>query len=86
MLQGVLVSSAFGNLAARASEQTSLLTDSALNNAVNKSPRAICDPTVESYKKGTNVIHIVGTAHISSVSSRLSGAVVREMKVESLLD
>lgn len=41
---------------------------------------AICDPTIESYQKGSSKIHIVGTAHVSSVSAKLSGAVVREVK------
>lgn len=42
---------------------------------------AICDPTVESYRRGSNIIHIVGTAHISSASSRLSRDAVKETKV-----
>ena len=58
--------------------------DSSLLSAASTSRKsaAICDPTVESYRKGgSNQIHIVGTAHISDVSSRLSRAAVRETKV-----
>ena len=44
--------------------------------------KAICNPTNESYKKGMKQIHLVGTAHISSESSRLSRDVVRETKVK----
>lgn len=47
--------------------------------------KAICDPTVESYRKGPSRIHIVGTAHISSVSSRLSKDAVRETKVRIMI-
>ena len=43
--------------------------------------KAICDTTIESYQKGMKEIHLVGTAHISSESSRLSRDVVREIKV-----
>jgi len=44
--------------------------------------KAICDTTtIESYQKGRKKIHLVGTAHISSESSRLSRDVVREIKV-----
>ncbi len=41
---------------------------------------AICDPTIESYQKGSSKIHIVGTAHVSSVSAQLAGAAVKEVK------
>ena len=44
--------------------------------------KAICDTTIESYQKGMKEIHLVGTAHISSESSRLSRDVVREIKVK----
>jgi hypothetical protein len=41
---------------------------------------AICDPTIESYQKGSNKIHIIGTAHVSSVSAQLAGSAVKEIK------
>lgn len=44
---------------------------------------SICDPTIESYRKGSKVIHIIGTAHISSLSAALSKEVVKETRVSS---
>ena len=41
----------------------------------------VCDVSVESYRKGNKRIHIVGTAHVSSVSASLAGGLVREVKV-----
>jgi hypothetical protein len=46
---------------------------------------SVCDPTVESYRKGSKQIHIVGTAHVSSLSALLSGSVVKEVQVCSYL-
>jgi len=43
--------------------------------------KSICDPTVESYRKGSSQIHIVGTAHVSSASAVLAGNAVKEVKV-----
>ena len=45
-----------------------------------KTATVICDPTIESYQKGSTRIHIVGTAHVSSVSAQLAGAAVKEIK------
>lgn len=45
------------------------------------SVKSICDPTVESYRKGSSQIHIVGTAHVSSASAVLAGNAVKEVKV-----
>lgn len=42
---------------------------------------AVCDQTIECYRKGNKEIFIVGTAHVSSVSAQLSGDVVKETKV-----
>jgi pheromone shutdown protein TraB len=47
--------------------------------AVSKS--WLCDPAVSSWKKHGRTVHIVGTAHISSVSADLAGKVVREVQV-----
>ena len=69
LIRGMVLSSIFKNTAANAGT---------LSPAIKP---AICDSTVESYCKGSHQIHIVGTAHISSVSSQLSGASVRETKV-----
>ncbi len=42
---------------------------------------ALCDQTIECYRKGNKKIFIVGTAHVSSISAQLSGDVVKEVKV-----
>lgn len=42
---------------------------------------AVCDGTVESYRKGSKQIHVIGTAHVSSISAQLAGSVVKEIKV-----
>ena len=47
--------------------------------AVSKS--WLCDPAVSSWSKKGRTVHIVGTAHISSVSADLAGNVVREVQV-----
>lgn len=39
---------------------------------------AVLDPTVLTLTKGSRTIHIVGTAHISSVSADLAGKLVQE--------
>ena len=41
----------------------------------------VCDSTVESYRKGPKRIHIVGTAHVSSISASLAGKLVKEIEV-----
>jgi hypothetical protein len=41
----------------------------------------LCDPAVSSWKKQGRTVHIVGTAHISSVSADLAGNIVREVQV-----
>lgn len=43
--------------------------------------KSICDPTIESFRKGSSQIHIVGTAHVSSASAVLAGNAVKEVKV-----
>lgn len=80
-LRGMIFSSAFKGVAAHAQESTALLPVTSSNRAVKS---AICDPTVESYRKGASEIHIVGTAHISSISARLSREVVREARPEAV--
>jgi hypothetical protein len=45
---------------------------------------AICDPTVLTLSKGSRVLHIVGTAHISSESADLAGRLVREVKPDAV--
>ncbi|KAL9183819.1 hypothetical protein ACHAXT_004675 [Thalassiosira profunda] len=75
MLQSMVVfTTTFRSIAAHA--DATLVHDAPRTSA----KAAICDPTVESYRKGSNQIHIVGTAHISSVSASLSRAAVRETK------
>jgi hypothetical protein len=41
----------------------------------------LCDPAVSSWSKQGRTVHIVGTAHISSISADLAGNVVREVQV-----
>lgn len=84
LLRGLIVSSTFKSIAAEADDSSSLMSPrpSAISNSASKS--AICDPTVESYRKRSNQIHIVGTAHISSESSQLSRAAVRETKPDAV--
>ena len=80
LLRGILlVSAAFKSIATRADDL------SLLSPTVTSQKPAICDPTVESYRKGSHQIHIVGTAHISSESSRLSKEAVRQSKVKLIL-
>eukprot|EP00580_Thalassiosira_gravida_P017212 CAMPEP_0201661104 /NCGR_PEP_ID=MMETSP0494-20130426/3559_1 /ASSEMBLY_ACC=CAM_ASM_000839 /TAXON_ID=420259 /ORGANISM="Thalassiosira gravida, Strain GMp14c1" /LENGTH=319 /DNA_ID=CAMNT_0048139127 /DNA_START=749 /DNA_END=1705 /DNA_ORIENTATION=- len=84
-LHGVVVSSAVKSIAAHA-EDSSLLPGITFatsgDNAAIKS--AICDSTVESYRKGSKQIHIIGTSHISSVSAQLSREAVRETKPDAV--
>ena len=73
LIRGLVLSSIFKSTDAHADA-----SHTTLNPAVRP---AICDSTVESYRKGSKQIHIVGTAHISFASSKLSGSSVRETKV-----
>lgn len=49
------------------------------------SSTTLCDPAVSSWvnQRQGRVIHVVGTAHISSVSADLAANVVKEIKVSS---
>ena len=80
LIHSFIISSAYKSIASHATEykyNSAVLS----KNKQQTTHSAICDPTVESYRKGSNSIHIVGTAHISSVSSRLSRDTVKETKV-----
>lgn len=79
LLRNIFVAAAFKSIATRADDL------SLLSPTVTSQKPAICDPTVESYRKGSHQIHIVGTAHISSESSRLSKEAVRQSKVKLIL-
>lgn len=79
LLRKIFVAAAFKSIATRADDL------SLLSPTVTSQKPAICDPTVESYRKGSHQIHIVGTAHISSESSRLSKEAVRQSKVKLIL-
>lgn len=68
----------FGSSSIGIAARTSALTTN-LSSSDTKAA-AICDPTIESYQKGSSKIHIVGTAHVSSVSAQLAGAAVKEIK------
>ena len=76
LLRGILVSAAFKSIATPADDLSVLLP------TVSSQKPAICDPTVDSFRKGSHQIHIIGTAHISSESSRLSKEAVRQSKVK----
>lgn len=43
-------------------------------------PSCLCDPSVSTFRKNGRIIHILGTAHISSVSADVAGQLVREIK------
>ena len=78
-LRGMILAPVLKSIAAHA--DVSSPSTVTVDRAVPK--LAICDPTVESYRKGSKVIHIIGTAHISSLSAALSKEVVRETRVSS---
>ncbi|KAL7554132.1 hypothetical protein ACHAWF_017526 [Thalassiosira exigua] len=80
LIRGVIFSSAAKNIAARA-QPSSPLTPKTEKTATSF---AICDPTVESYRKGSNAIHVVGTAHISAISAQLSKEAVREAEPDAV--
>ena len=59
------------------------IDSSTSSSAVSENPTAICDPAVSTWenRQQGRTLHIVGTAHISSVSADLAADVVREIKV-----
>jgi pheromone shutdown protein TraB len=66
---------------ASASTATAISSPSPSNTYITSSPSILlCDPTIESYRKGSNKIHIIGTAHVSSASATLAGEVVKEIQ------
>jgi hypothetical protein len=73
---------AYASTTTTSSSDTSYSSSSVLTSVGGTLSKAaaICDPTIESYQKGSNKIHIIGTAHISSVSAQLAGAAVKEIK------
>lgn len=42
--------------------------------------QTLCDPAVSTWAKGTRLVHLLGTAHISSSSAELAGRMVQEVK------
>ena len=64
------------NAATTVSTRTTTTTE---QQTVSKS--WLCDPAVSSWSKQGRTVHIVGTAHISSISADLAGNVVREVQV-----
>ena len=42
--------------------------------------QTMCDPAVSTWARGTRLVHLLGTAHISSSSAELAGRMVREVK------
>lgn len=88
LIHSLIISSTFKSIASHSADDsysTSTVLSTTEKNEITSQHdvviNAICDPAVDSYRKGPNIIHIVGTAHISSVSSRLSRDVVKESKV-----
>jgi hypothetical protein len=69
---GFAAAAVMHSTAAIGAEKTTMTSNTVAN---------VCDATVESYRKGNKRIHIVGTAHVSSVSAALAGNLVREVKV-----
>lgn len=65
---------------ASASTVTAISSPSPGNTYITSSPSILCNPTIESYRKGSNKIHIIGTAHVSSASATLAGEVVKEIQ------
>lgn len=47
--------------------------------AVASKSSALCDPSVSTLTKKNRIVHILGTAHISSDSAQLAGRLVREV-------
>lgn len=45
---------------------------------------ALCDATVSTFTKNGRTVHLLGTAHISSVSAQLAGRVVRETSPDAV--
>ena len=45
-------------------------------------PSSVCDPSVSTFRNPTNnrIVHILGTAHISSASAEVAGQLVRDIK------
>lgn len=64
--------SAMNAAAALCADKASMLSTSMAN---------VCDETIQSYRKENKLIHIVGTAHVSSASAVLARNVVKEEKV-----
>jgi hypothetical protein len=62
------------------SSDTYTTSDSPSAGVFLPSNAATCGPTIDSYRKGSFKIHIVGTAHVSSASAELAGAVVKERR------
>lgn len=58
--------------------------DAVTSSGPTTTSSAVCDPTVLSLSKGSRVLHIVGTAHVSSESADLAGRVVREAKPDAV--
>ena len=90
MIHSLIISTAYKSIASHAADDNdSVVLSKNLSYEIPPKHgviiKAICDPTVESYRKGPSRIHIVGTAHISSVSSRLSKDAVRETKVRIMI-
>ena len=83
-LRDLIVSSTATSVSAYAADSPSFLSAAYVTPALTRSATvksALCDPTIESYRKGPKQIHIVGTAHVSSVSAQLTASVVRDIKV-----
>lgn len=68
------------SIAAARGASASTAISSPSNTYITSPSMLLCDPTIESYHKGTNKIHIIGTAHVSSASATLVGEVVKEIQ------
>lgn len=66
---------------ANAATTVSTRTTTATEQQTVVSKLWLCDPAVSSWRKQGRTVHIVGTAHISSISADLAGNVVGEVQV-----
>lgn len=73
-------SSSIASILSIISSNPKLAIADTLNQVDYSVPSCLCDPSVSTFRKNGRIIHILGTAHISSVSADVAGQLVREVK------
>jgi hypothetical protein len=73
-------SSSIASLLSIISSNPKLAIADTLTQIDSSVPSCLCDPSVSTFRKNGRIIHILGTAHISSVSADVAGQLVREVK------